>query len=333
ALRLGLVPQPGPVSSPRLRTDLAGLPLPNPVGLAAGFDKNGRAAATWPALGFATAELGTVTARPQPGNPKPRVFRLPAERAAINRMGFNNEGADALAARLAAARREPWWPEVAMGVNVGKSRVVALEDAVADYEAALRAAWPVADYLVLNVSSPNTPGLRTLQEAKPLADLLGRAAELKGTLGARPVLLKLSPDLTPTALDEAVALAEDHGIDGLVVTNTTVDRSALAHDPGEAGGLSGAPLGPRALRVLRAVRARTALPLVAVGGIESGAGAVERLEAGATLLQVYTGWIFEGPGLARRLLADVARWAVAEGHPDLGTRLAARDAVHRPARP
>jgi dihydroorotate dehydrogenase len=319
------------VADPRLRVRAFGLEFPNPLGLAAGFDKDGKAAATWGALGFGTAELGTVTTQAQPGNPRPRAFRLPEDRAIVNRMGFNNEGAAALAARLAAARRAPWWGAEPIGVNVGKTRTVALEDAVADYEAALRTAWPVADYLVLNVSSPNTPGLRSLQEAKPLAELLARAHDLRGELGDRPVLLKVAPDLSEDALAEAVALAERHGVDGLVVANTTIAREGLTRDPGEAGGLSGAPLAGRALAVLRAVRARTALPLVAVGGISSGADAIVRLEAGATLIQVYTGWIYEGPGLPRRMLADVARWATAQGHPDLDARLRARDAAHQPS--
>ena len=318
------------VDDPRLRVRAFGLDFPNPLGLAAGFDKDGKAAAVWGALGFGTAELGTVTSQAQPGNPRPRAFRLPADRAIINRMGFNNEGAAALALRLAAARQAPWWSSEPVGVNVGKSRAVALEDAIADYEAALRTAWPVADYLVVNVSSPNTPGLRTLQEAKPLAELLARAGDLRGELGARPVLLKVAPDLTDAALAEAIALAERHGIDGLVIANTTIAREGLSHDPGEAGGLSGAPLAARALAVLKAARARTALPLVAVGGIASGADAVERFEAGATLVQVYTGWIYEGPGLPRRLLADVARWATSKGHADRDARLRERDEAHRP---
>lgn len=319
------------VRDPRLRVRAFGLEFPNPLGLAAGFDKDGRAPETWAALGFGTAELGTVTALAQAGNPRPRLFRLPAERAAINRMGFNNDGAAALARRLAGARRRLWWTNDApIGVNVGKSRAIALEEAVDDYEAALRHVWPVADYLVLNVSSPNTPGLRSLQDARPLAELLARAHALKGELGPRPVLLKLSPDLPPSGLDDAVGLAERHGVDGLVVANTTVRRDVLRRDPGEAGGLSGAPLGPIALSLLRDVRARTALPLVASGGIETAADAIARFEAGATLIQTYTGWIYQGPAMARRLLAGVARWAAAEGHPDLGARLSARDAQHRP---
>lgn len=319
------------VADPRLRVRAFGLEFSNPLGLAAGFDKDGKAAATWGALGFGTAELGTVTTRAQPGNPRPRVFRFPDERAVVNRMGFNNEGVAALAERLATARRAAWWGAEPIGVNVGKARAVDLEDAIADYEAALRTVWPVADYLVLNVSSPNTPGLRSLQEAKPLAELLARARDLRGELGARPVLLKVAPDLSDDALAEAVALAERHAVDGLVVANTTTAREGLARDPGEAGGLSGAPLAARALAVLRAARARTTLPLVASGGIASGPDAVARFEAGATLVQVYTGWVYEGPGLPRRLLADVARWATAEGHADLDARLRARDAGHRPS--
>jgi len=318
------------VADPRLRVRAFGLEFSNPLGLAAGFDKDGKAAGVWGALGFGTAELGTVTTQAQPGNPRPRAFRLPADRAIVNRMGFNNEGVAALAERLQTARRAPWWGTEPIGVNVGKTRTVALEDAITDYEAALRKAWPVADYLVLNVSSPNTPGLRSLQEAKPLAELLARAHDLRGELGDRPVLLKVAPDLGEDALAEAVALAERHGVDGLVVANTTIAREGLTHDLGEAGGLSGAPLGARALAVLRAARARTALPLVASGGIASGADAIARFEAGATLVQVYTGWIYEGPGLPRRLLRDVARWATAEGHADLDARLQARDQVHRP---
>jgi dihydroorotate dehydrogenase len=317
------------VADPRLRVRAFGLEFPNPLGLAAGMDKDGTVAAAWGAFGFGTAELGTVTAQAQPGNPRPRAFRIPEDRAIINRMGFNNAGAAALAARLATARSAPWWSTEPLGINVGKTRAVALEDAVADYEAALRTVWPVADYLVLNVSSPNTPGLRSLQEAKPLAELLARAGALRGELGDRPVLLKIAPDLSDDALAEAIALAERHGIDGLVVANTTIARDGLTRDPGEAGGLSGAPLAARALAVLRATRARTGLPLVASGGIESGADAIERFEAGATLVQVYTGWIYGGPGLPRRLLADVARWATSEGHADLDARLRDRDARHR----
>jgi dihydroorotate dehydrogenase len=313
---------------PRVRVRCFGLDFPNPIGLGAGFDKNAEAAAAWPALGFGTADLGTVTARAQPGNPRPRVFRLPSERALINRMGFNNLGASAVAERLRAARARPWWPDAPVGINVGKSRDAALDDAVADYEEALRAAWPVADYLVVNVSSPNTPGLRTLQEQAYLEPLLERIGGLRGELGPKPVLLKVSPDLEEAALDVVAAAAEAAALDGLVATNTTVARDTLPRDPGEAGGLSGRPLAPRALAVLRALRARTRLPLVAAGGIESAADVIERLEAGASLVHVYTGWIYEGPFMPRKLVAGLGRWLDAIGAPDLQTWLDARDGTH-----
>jgi len=319
------------VGDPRLRVRAFGLEFRNPFGLAAGFDKDGLAAAAWPALGFGHAELGTVTARPQPGNPRPRLFRLPDSRAIVNRMGFNNGGAAALAERLARARAHPWWPEAPVGVNVGKSRAADLADAAADYEAALRAVWPVADFVVLNVSSPNTPGLRTLQQAGPLRELLGLAAALRGELGPRPLLLKIAPDLDLHELDVVVAEAERHGLDGLIATNTTVRRDVLPVDPEEAGGLSGAPLGPLALAILRALRERTRLPLVAVGGVESAADAIARFEAGATLLQVYTGWIYQGPMLPRRLAAGVGRWLESSGAASFQAYLDARDGVTPPA--
>jgi len=315
------------VEDPRLRVRAFGLDFPNPFGLGAGFDKDALAAAVWPALGFGHTDFGTVTTLAQPGNPRPRVRRLPAERAVINRMGFNNAGAAALAASLSRARSRPWFPDAPVAVNVGKSRAVALEDAAADYEAALRAVWPVADLVVLNVSSPNTPGLRTLQQAGPLAELLGLAAALRGELGPMPLLLKIAPDLEAHELDTVVALAERHGCDGLVATNTTVRRDMLAEDPNEPGGLSGAPLGPLALAVLRELRARTRLPLVAVGGIFDADDAIARFEAGATLLQVYTGWIYEGPMQPRRMAAGLRRWLAGQGHDTLGDYLAARDAA------
>lgn len=318
-------------SDARLRVRCFGLDFPNPLVLAAGFDKDGEAPAAWPALGFGSAELGTVTAEAQPGNPRPRAFRIPAERAVINRMGFNNAGAAALAARLRRARAQPWWPDAPVGVNVGKTRSVALEDARSDYERSLRLVWDVADYLVLNVSSPNTPGLRTLQEGPQLDDLLRLVDGLRDELGVKPVLLKVSPDLDEAALDALVASVERAGLDGLVATNTTVRRDVLRHDPGEAGGLSGAPLGPIALRVLAALRERTTLPLVASGGIETAADVIARLEAGATLVQAYTGWIYQGPGMAREVARGVLTWLERAGQPDLRAWLAQRDARHHEA--
>lgn len=315
------------VDDPRLSVRAFGLDFPNPFGLGAGFDKDGLAATVWPALGFGHTELGTVTALAQPGNPPPRMIRLPASKAAINRMGFNNAGAAALAERLRRDRERAWWPTAPVAVNVGKSRVTPLEDAAADYEVSLRAVWPVADLIVLNVSSPNTPGLRTLHQAGPLAELLGLAAALRDELGPMPLLLKVSPDLESAELDTVVAQVERHRFDGLVATNTTVRRDMLPSDPNEAGGLSGAPLGPLALEILVALRERTRLPLIAVGGIFGADDAISRLQAGASLLQVYTGWIYQGPMLPRKMAAGIRRWLVAEGHATLDDYLAARDAA------
>jgi dihydroorotate dehydrogenase len=314
----------------RLAVTAFGLRFANPVGLAAGFDKDGVAAAAWPSLGFGHVELGSVTAVPQPGNPPPRLFRLSEDRAIVNRMGFNNEGADALAARVRRARERPWWPDAPLGVNVGKSRAVPIEEAVADYERGLRAVWHVADFVVINVSSPNTPDLVVLQEAERLAGLLTLCTRLGTELGDRPVLLKISPDLSEAGLDDVVAMAEEHDLAGLVATNTTTARDGLRRDPLEAGGLSGAPLAARSLAVLRGLRARTRLPLVSVGGIDSAASAIERLEAGATLLQVYTGWIYAGPTLPRRICAGIGRWLSGRGAGDLQGWLEARDAGHVP---
>ena len=320
-------------SDPRVQVRRFGLRFDTPFVLAAGFDKDGEASATWPALGFGSAELGTVTDQPQSGNPRPRAFRIPAERAVINRMGFNNRGADALAARVAEARARPWWPAAPLGINVGKSRAAPLEDAVADYRRSLEAVWDVADYLVLNVSSPNTPGLRDLQHGAQLRSLLALVGELRDARGPRPVLLKIAPDLDAAALDAIVSAAEDARLDGLVATNTTVRRDMLRHDPQESGGLSGAPLGPLALEVLRALRARTRLPLVASGGIENAADAIARFEAGASLVQLYTGWIYEGPFMARALARGILRWLDEAGARDLQTWLDARDASHASSTP
>jgi len=314
-------------ASPRLRVRSFGLEFANPFGLAAGFDKDGEAASTWPALGFGTAELGTVTAEAQPGNPRPRAFRLPAERAIINRMGFNNRGADDLAARLASARQRPWWPAAPIGVNVGKSRSTPIDAAVADYERSLRAVWPVADYLVLNVSSPNTPGLRSLQGGEQLRELLALVERLRDQLEPKPVLLKIAPDLDAAGLDAVVSAAEAARLAGLVATNTTIRRDMLQRDPGESGGLSGAPLGPLALQVLRELRSRTALPLVSVGGIESVEDVIARFEAGAHLIQVYSGWIYQGPFMTRTLMRGLTAWLDRVGSPDLQSWLDARDAA------
>jgi dihydroorotate dehydrogenase len=296
---------------------LFGLRFPNPVGLAAGMDKDGRALPAWAALGFGFIEVGTVTARPQPGNPRPRLFRLPADEAIVNRMGFNNEGAAALAARLAALRPLG----IPLGISLGKSKVVPLEDAVEDYVAALRAVLPHADYLAVNVSSPNTLGLRGLQDRDQLAALL---AALRAEAGATPVLVKIAPDLTEHAIGEVLDVCAEHGVAGLIATNTTIERRPAGLAPaserserassqrapvpardeheGEPGGLSGRPLTRRALEVVTFVGKRSELPVIGVGGIMSAEDATRMFDAGASLVQLYTGLIYQGPALLRAVV-------------------------------
>jgi len=300
-----------PPHDPRLEVELFGLKFPNPLGLAAGLDKNGVAFPALAALGFGAVEVGSVTALAQPGNPQPRLFRLVEDEALVNRMGFNNAGAAAMAARLKRLDRGELRGRPAravLGINVGKSRAVDVAAAGADYRTALTAVWPHADYLVVNVSSPNTPGLRALQRSEPLAELFGVVAELRAELGRRPVLLKLAPDLGDDELADLATTAEAVGVDGLVATNTTLARDGLRSSHGEeAGGLSGRPLAARSLAVLEFLRARTSLPIVAVGGISGARDALDRLAAGADLLQVYTGFIYRGPALIGEVLAGIAR--------------------------
>jgi dihydroorotate dehydrogenase len=294
---------------PRLSTEAMGLVFESPFGIAAGFDKNAVGAMGLWALGFGHIEVGTVTAIPQDGNPKPRLFRLIADRALINRMGFNNRGAAAAAARLERMRARH--PRPVIGVNIGKSRVVEVADATADYVSSTRAVAPVADYLVVNVSSPNTPGLRGLQAAETLRPLLEAVREAAGTT---PLLVKIAPDLEDDEVDAIAALAVDVGLAGIVATNTTTSRVGLTTDASvvEAygpGGLSGAPLRARALGVLRRVRA--AVPdgfcVIAAGGVESAADVAERLAAGADLVQGYSAFIYEGPFWGRKLNRGLAR--------------------------
>jgi dihydroorotate dehydrogenase len=280
-----------------------GLRFPNPVGLAAGMDKDGRALPAWPALGFGFVEVGTVTARAQSGNPRPRMFRLPAAEAVINRMGFNNDGAPALATRLAALRPLG----VPLGVSLGKSKVVPLAAAVEDYVTSLRAVLPYADYLAVNVSSPNTPGLRSLQDRGHLAELL---SALRAEAGSTPVLVKIAPDLTEFAIGEALDVCCEHGVAGVIATNTTVERPpsgpadvrARDHHHGEQGGLSGRPLARRALDVVTFVGKRSDLPVIAVGGIMSAEDAQRMFDAGASLVQLYTGLVYRGPALVRAIV-------------------------------
>ena len=292
-----------------LATTVAGLSLPNPIGLAAGLDKNGEALRGLSRLGFGFVECGSVTPRPQPGNPKPRLFRLSEDRAVINRMGFNNEGLEAFAARLG---RRP--TGTVFGANLGANKDT--EDKAADYVAGLIRLKGLADYVTVNVSSPNTPGLRDLQGRAAMDDLLGRLAEARAGDPA-PVFLKIAPDLTAAEIGLIVEAAIDHGIDALIVSNTTLDRPQTLRSPhrDEAGGLSGAPLKARALAALRAAAdaAGGRLPLIGVGGIESGADAYDRIRAGASAVQIYSALVYEGPGLVGRIKRDLAARLKADG--------------------
>ncbi len=288
---------PAPPGSP---VQCFGIDFPNPVGLAAGMDKNATALPLWPLLGFGCVEIGTITARAQPGNPRPRVFRLPRQGALINRMGFNNEGAEAVAARLAKWRASGRWPRVPVGINLGKSRVAPLEDAAADYAASFRPLKDFGDYFVVNVSSPNTPGLRELQAVDHLRGIL-RALAGENT-AKRPVLVKIAPDLADEDIDAIVVAGEEEGAAGWIATNTTLDHSAVPAAQDQQGGLSGEPLRRRSTEVVRLVAARAACPVIGVGGVSDAATAREKLQAGASLVQLYTSLIYGGPGLPRRIV-------------------------------
>jgi dihydroorotate dehydrogenase len=289
-----VLPKSGGIDD-RLRRTVFGLHFPNPVGLAAGFDKNGVALPALGALGFGSIEVGTVTALAQPGNPRPRMFRVPEMQALVNRLGFNNEGADVVASRLRRLRGTERWPSAPVGINLGKSRAVPVQSAVEDYLKALRLLRDVGDYFVINVSSPNTPGLRSLQAPAALAPL---CSELKGELGPKPLLLKIAPDLSWSEVDEVLVTAQETGIAGIIATNTTIDQSAIPAARRTEGGLSGAPLRERSYVVLKHIKKRSSLPVVSVGGIMSAGDALARLDAGADLVQVYTGFIYHGPGFA-----------------------------------
>lgn len=288
-----------------------GLNFPAPFGLAAGFDKNAIAVRALADLGFSHIEVGTVTALPQPGNPKPRLFRLLKDRALINRMGFNNDGAEVVAARLAHLRSRHASALPIIGVNIGKSRAVEVEDAVADYEYSAKLLAPVADYLAVNVSSPNTPGLRSLQSVEALRPILEAVlAQAKG----KPVLVKIAPDLADEDVLAVADLALEMGMAGVIATNTTISRQGLQSsaemvERAGAGGLSGAPLKQRSIEVLRLLSGRLSgrLAIVSVGGIETAKDAEDRLKAGATLLQGYTGFVYEGPLWARRINKGIGR--------------------------
>jgi dihydroorotate dehydrogenase len=283
-------------ADPVLRSRVANLEFPNPIGLAAGYDKDALVPGELLRLGFGFVEVGTLTPLPQAGNPRPRLFRLVEDKAVINRMGFNNGGQQAAYARLAANK-----PRGVVGVNIGANKDA--EDRIADYVQGVRTMAPVADYLTVNISSPNTPGLRALQDKAALDDLLARVMEARGPLGP-PVFLKVAPDLEPADIDDIAAAVVAHHVDALIVSNTTISRPTLhSRHGGETGGLSGAPLKGMALQRLRDFRKATgsAMPLIGVGGIASAEDAYARIRAGASLVQLYSALVYEGPGLAKRI--------------------------------
>jgi dihydroorotate dehydrogenase len=307
---LSLSPRRRPPDVPEsLRSTVAGLDFPSPVGLAAGFDKNAEVPEQMLGLGFGFVEVGTLTPRPQAGNPKPRMFRLAEDRAVINRLGFNNEGQPAAYQRLLRCRDA----RGIIGVNIGANKDSA--DRIADYAAGVRAMSAVADYLTINISSPNTPGLRQLQDEGALRALLSAVQEARPADGP-PIFLKVAPDLGEGEPDQIVRVAIQQGVDALIVANTTVSRPALKSSfAGEQGGLSGAPLKPLAIKALRDFREASGgeIPLIAVGGIASADDAWERIRAGASLVQLYTAMVYEGPGLARRIARGLAERVKREG--------------------
>ena len=288
----------------RLETEFLGLKFSNPVGLAAGFDKDGKYYDTMSSLGFGFIEIGTVTPKPQDGNPKQRLFRLPKDRGIINRMGFNNDGVDALVIRLKNRRKS----NIIIGGNIGKNKVTPNEDAVLDYEICFEKLFPYVDYFVVNVSSPNTPNLRSLQDKEPLTKLLRHVISLKANKKKqKPVLLKIAPDLTDGQLDDILEILKSENVDGIIATNTTISRDNLKTSDDTVkkignGGLSGLPLQKRSLEVVKYLRNKNAnIPIIGVGGISEPQHAIEMLNAGANLIQVYSGLIYQGPSFIKKI--------------------------------
>ena len=292
------------VDDPKLKKEVFGLTFPNPVGLAAGFDKDARWVDELADMGFGFIEIGTLTPKPQPGNPKPRLFRLPEDMGLINRMGFNNEGVEMAVRRLKKRKSK-----VIVGGNIGKNKTTPNDMAISDYLTCYRSLYPVVDYFVINVSSPNTPGLRELQEKEPLKQLLRSIMEENSNMPSpKPVLLKIAPDLNNEQLDDIVDIVNEVKIDGIIATNTTIARNGLVSDSVEIekigmGGLSGKPVKDRSTEVIGYIHEKSqgSIPVIAVGGIFSGQDALEKLEAGASLVQVYTGFIYEGPAIIKKI--------------------------------
>ena len=297
------------LNDPKLAKEVFGLTFKNPVGLAAGFDKNAEYIEDLATFGFGFIEIGTVTPLPQPGNPKPRMFRLPADEGLINRMGFNNQGVDVVADRLSRVERNG----LIIGGNIGKNKATPNEKAVDDYVICFDRLFDVVDYFVVNVSSPNTPGLRELQEKEPLKHILKTLQKRNNKGGlSKPILLKIAPDLSDAQLDDIVEIVLESQIAGVIATNTTLNREGLASAKtltDEAGGLSGKPLSQRATEVIAYLnkKSKNAFPIIGVGGIHSAKDALEKLQAGASLVQVYTGFIYEGPGLIKAINKGIAQ--------------------------
>ncbi|MFM6199823.1 MAG: quinone-dependent dihydroorotate dehydrogenase [Dolichospermum sp.] len=303
------------LQDPRLEQTILGMKFPNPLGLAAGFDKDGIGATLWHNFGFGFAELGTVTYHPQPGNPPPRLFRLPLDQAALNRMGFNNAGAVAMAARLKEGKENLNYPiPIPIGINLGKSKITALELAAQDYLESFRLLKDLGDYFVVNVSSPNTPGLRSLQDAAMLSQIID-VLQLENSTN-KPIFVKIAPDLEWDAIADIICLAKTYQIAGLIATNTTISRVGLKTQiiektgkspQEEGGGISGKPVRNRSTEVIRFIYEQTQgqMPIIGVGGIFSAEDAWEKITAGACLIQTYTGWIYDGPMMVRRILAGL----------------------------
>ena len=292
---------------PRPSKKVFGLTFSNPVGLAAGFDKNALALPAWAAMGFGFVEAGTITAQAQPGNPRPRIFRVPENCALINRMGFNNHGADAIAERLGRLKRSGRWPGIPVGLNIGKTKVTPIGEATEDYLYSFEKLFPFADYFVLNVSSPNTPGLRTLQNKEALDGLFKairkKNKELTGPEPAelKPVLVKIAPDLEFSQIDEILELVWVYEIQGVIATNTTLDHSGIPESKWQQGGLSGMPLRKKSTEIVRYITQHSKASVIASGGIFDLEGAKEKMDAGASLVQIYTGFVYRGPALVREL--------------------------------
>ncbi len=324
-------------SDPRLSQTLFGIDFPNPIGLAAGFDKDGVATSIWSSLGFGFAEVGTVTFHPQPGNPRPRLFRLPLDKAALNRMGFNNSGAAAMATRLRESHQKlP--PTIPIGINLGKSKITPLEAAATDYLHSFRLLKDLGDYFVVNVSSPNTPGLRKLQDASLLTSIL-EALQAENN-SQKPIFVKIAPDLECEAIADIIALAQTYQLAGIIATNTTISRDGLKTGvitatgkppQAEAGGISGAPLRDRSTEVIRFIWQQTQgkMPIIGVGGIFNADDAWDKITAGASLIQVYTGWIYEGPGMIRRILEGLLAKLDQNGFNSISEAVGSQDRIIR----